>query len=90
MPDADVAGQRYADAVKASLEAEGIEYRIVTFEDVGAKDVTEFLEEHSVEELVRRIGPDWVCMPDGKRLDGYVTTAFPELSDEEIDGEIVA
>lgn len=66
MPDADEAGARFAEAVKKSLEAEGIEYREVGFADAGAKDVTEFLESHSVEELVRRIGTDWVRMPNGQ------------------------
>jgi len=68
MPDADSAGEKFAAEVIASLEAEGIEFRMVTFEDAGAKDVTEFLAEHTVEELVRRIGADWVRMPDGKQL----------------------
>lgn len=68
MPDADEPGAKFAEAVKKSLAAEDIEYREVSFADAGAKDVTEFLEEHTVEELVRRIGPDWVRMPDGERL----------------------
>jgi len=40
----------------------------VTFDDVCAKDVTDFLAEHTVEDLVRRLGSDWVRMPDGERL----------------------
>ncbi len=67
MPDADEAGANYAADVKASLEAEGIEYRVVSFEDVGAKDVTEFLEGgHTVEELAQRIGTDWVNIPESQ------------------------
>ena len=68
MPDADAAGARFATDVKASLDAEEIEYRVVSFEDAGAKDVTDFLAVHTVEDLVRRIGADWVRMPDGTRL----------------------
>jgi len=85
MADADEHGKgvEHAEQVKASLEAEGIECRVVTFEDVGAKDVTEFLEEHSVKELVRRIGVDWVCMPDGTRLDDYVPMGVPKITDKE-------
>jgi 5S rRNA maturation endonuclease (ribonuclease M5) len=68
MPDADSAGEKFAADVKASLEAEGIEFRTVTFEDAGAKDVTDYLAEHTVEELVRCLGVDWIQMPDGKQL----------------------
>jgi len=68
MPDADAAGARFAADVKASLDAEGLEYRVVSFGDVGKKDVTDFLGEHTVEDLVRRIGSDWVRMPDGRRV----------------------
>ena len=61
MPDDDVAGARYADAIIASLEARGIEYRVVRFTDVGAKDVSDFLKQgHSKAELVERMGSDWV------------------------------
>ena len=60
MPDADEAGRRYEDAVRASLDVEGIAYRVVKFDDVGAKDVSDFLLEHSAAELVQRIGQDWV------------------------------
>jgi len=64
MPDADEAGAKFAASVKASLEAEDIEYRVVSFDDVGAKDVTDFLEAgHTVEELAQRIGTDWVKVP---------------------------
>lgn len=64
MPDADEPGQKYAAAVEASLVAEGIDYRVVTFEDVGQKDVTDFLQAgHSEQELARRIGTDWVDVP---------------------------
>lgn len=68
MPDADAAGARFATDVKASLDAEEIEYRVVSFEDAGAKDVTDFLAVHTMEDLVRRIGADWVRMADGTRL----------------------
>lgn len=64
MPDADEPGARFAASVEASLKAEGIEYRVVSFEDVGAKDVTEFMEAgHTAEELAQRIGTDWIEVP---------------------------
>src|SRR5579859_5533658 len=47
MPDDDEAGEQYAAAVRASLAAEGIEYRELRFGDVGCKDVSDFLMEHS-------------------------------------------
>jgi 5S rRNA maturation endonuclease (ribonuclease M5) len=62
MFDADEAGKKYRDQVVASLEKRGIDYRIVSFEDAGAKDVSEFLDCHVVEELQERIG-DWAVDP---------------------------
>ena len=59
MPDDDDAGAKYAEAVVSSLKAEGIEHRVVTFDGTGAKDVTEFLEGNSADELVRRIAAAW-------------------------------
>jgi hypothetical protein len=49
-------------AVITTIELEGIEHRVVSFADAGCKDLTEFMVDHSVEELVRRCG-DWVRMP---------------------------
>lgn len=60
MPDNDEPGRKYADEVKASLVAEGIECREVTFAQTGCKDVTEFLKTHRIEELNEMIGGDWV------------------------------
>jgi hypothetical protein len=68
MPDADEAGSVWQAAVTTSLMAEGIEYTVVSFADTGCKDLTEFMREHTVEELVRRCGFDWVRMPDGSWL----------------------
>jgi hypothetical protein len=62
MPDADEAGSSWLKAVIATLEAEGIQHRVVSFADAGCKDLTEFMVGHSVEELVHRCG-DWVRMP---------------------------
>jgi DNA primase len=59
-PYDDEAGEQYAIAVRASLEAESIQYREVRFGDVGCKDVSDFLLEHSVSELIERIGVDLV------------------------------
>lgn len=68
MPDADDPGQKFKAEVIASLQAEGIGYRVVTFDDVGENDVTDFLKQHSVENLVRRMGTDWVRMPEDSHL----------------------
>jgi 5S rRNA maturation endonuclease (ribonuclease M5) len=70
MPDSDEPGKKYAADVKASLEAEDIEYRVVTFDNVGQKDVTDFLKAgHSVQELAWRIGPDWVDVPGEEQVE---------------------
>jgi DNA primase len=85
MPDADAAGEKFAAKVIESLDAERIEYRVVTFADSSAKDVTEFLAEHTVEDLVRRLGTDWVRMPDGRRVQDSVPeseTLEPALAGE--------
>ena len=60
MPDADEPGGKYRDAVGASLDALKIAYRIVTFEDVGCKDVTNFLECFPVTNFIQRIGGNLV------------------------------
>jgi hypothetical protein len=84
MPDADEAGAKFAADVKASLHAEGIEYRVVSFEDVGAKDVTDFLEAgHTAEELAQRIGTDWVDVPSQQPKGGFPPPG-PELSQQDI------
>jgi hypothetical protein len=52
-------GKQYEQAAAESLCAQGIVFPVVKFGDVGCKDVTEFLEQYSVDELVRRMGlPD--------------------------------
>jgi hypothetical protein len=66
MPDNDAPGEAYAEAVRASLDAENIKYKTVSFAGTGTKDVTEYLENgHTAEELVQLIDSDWVGMPDG-------------------------
>lgn len=60
MPDDDEPGAYYAAQVKASLEAEGIAYREVSFAGTGAKDVSEFVKTHALDELIEMIGSDWV------------------------------
>ena len=84
--DADAAGEKFAANVAASLAAERIEYRVVTFGDVGTKDVTDFLGEHTVEDLVRRMGTNWVRMPDGRRLQDGVPES--EMLESVLDGGI--
>jgi hypothetical protein len=84
MPDDDEAGKRYEADVIASLEAEGIRYRVVKFGDAGLKDVSDFLVEHTVDDLVERIGDDWLPhyeyivprvyeSPEGMELSGGIT-----------------
>jgi len=65
MPDNDQPGEAYAVAVRASLDAEGITYKTVSFAGTGAKDVTEYIENgHTAEELVQLIDSAWVKMAD--------------------------
>lgn len=61
LPDNDVAGERFRAEVVASLDSRGIEYRVVSFADAGAKDVSDFLKQGgSKGDLIERIGKDWV------------------------------
>jgi hypothetical protein len=60
MPDADEAGLHWTETVTPSLAAEGIEYRVVSFADAGCKDLTEFMANHTVQELIVRCGDDWL------------------------------
>lgn len=63
MPDDDVPGATYAEKVAASLRLRDMEPRIVSFHDDGAKDLSEFIEAgHTADELVERIGSDWVAV----------------------------
>ncbi len=59
LPDSDQPGQQYADAIAESLTKRGIEFRTVSFAPDGVNDVSDFLEWHSPEELITKIGPDW-------------------------------
>ena len=69
MPDADEAGKRYEEEVVASLNARNIEFRILSFADVGTKDVSEFIKHGGTgEDLVRRIGSDWVQTTEGSPI----------------------
>jgi 5S rRNA maturation endonuclease (ribonuclease M5) len=80
MPDDDARGTNYAESVRASLEAENIECRMTSFAGTGAKDVSAFMEGHSVEDLVRLIGVDWVRMPDDTSLDDSDIPPTGEIS----------
>jgi DNA primase len=65
MPDNDEAGALYADHIIASLLRRGIEHRVVSFGDGGAKDVSQFLEDGgSRDQLMTRMGADWVAESD--------------------------
>jgi DNA primase len=75
MPDDDPPGARYAENVAASLWRRGIQSRIVRFRDTGAKDLSDFIETgHSKEELVDRIGGDWVSVTAPSLL--YIPAEF--------------
>jgi hypothetical protein len=70
MPDADEPGERYGVEVEASLKARGIEYRVVSFGDAGAKDVSEFeANGGTMENIVDRVGRDWVRVNAPSPLD---------------------
>jgi len=64
IPDNDEAGHAYAQAVEASLIAESIPYRLISLDGTGCKDVTDFMVTHSVEDLIRLVGGDWLPMLD--------------------------
>ena len=89
LPDDDEAGRRYAAQVTASLDAVGVEYKLVSFAGTGCKDVSEYLEEHTMEDLVTLIGVDWVRMPDGSSpFTEDALVVFHVLSDENCFQEI--
>ena len=59
MPTRPVSGIRAA--IVESLKVRGIEYRVVTFDEAGAKDLGEFLASGATKgDVTRRIGWDWV------------------------------
>ena len=60
MADDDAPGEKYKQAVIASLEKRNIPYRVVSFAEDGCKDVSEFMKIHSSGELAERIGEDWM------------------------------
>jgi 5S rRNA maturation endonuclease (ribonuclease M5) len=68
LPDNDAPGKGYADAVEATLREKGFEPRRLTLEGTGCKDVTEYVEKFSPEDLARFIGLDWIKSIDGQRL----------------------
>jgi hypothetical protein len=69
MPDDDEAGRRYEAQILESLQRRGIESRVVRFGDVGAKDVTGFLADHSVTELLARLPADWVLRDEAQTFE---------------------
>ena len=72
MPDADEAGERYGAEIEASLKSRGIEYRIIGFNDAGSKDVSDFIASGgSKDDLVQRIGRDWVMADVASSVDPY-------------------
>ena len=75
MPDNDAPGEAYAEAIRASLEAENIPYKTVSFAGTGAKDVSEYLLNGGTkDDLVRLIDSEWVSMPN---------ESFSGITDEE-------
>ena len=65
MGDADEAGERYVNAVAASLKRHHIDHVRVTLVGTGHKDLTDFLEANGVDELLRHLHKvtDWVHHP---------------------------
>jgi 5S rRNA maturation endonuclease (ribonuclease M5) len=43
LPDADDAGERYADQIQRSLQVRGIDHRLVSLVGTGAKDISDFI-----------------------------------------------
>jgi 5S rRNA maturation endonuclease (ribonuclease M5) len=58
-PDADEAGERYRDAIVASLTKRNIEHRVLDFAPLGVNDVSDYLAGHAPEELILLLG-EWV------------------------------
>lgn len=68
LPDNDEAGRAYAADVSASLDAEQIKHKTVSFAGTGAKDVSDYIAlGKTAEDLVKLIDSEWVGMPDGSR-----------------------
>lgn len=59
-PDSDVAGQRYLEAVTASLKHAAIEYQVVDFEGFG-NDVRDFLKDETAAALVEYAECEWLA-----------------------------
>ena len=96
LPDNDDAGTRYADAVEATLRKSGFDPRRLTLEGTGCKDVTEYVERYSPEDLAKLIGLDWIHSIDGKRLeephckaDSIGPYAFEQMLNEDDDVRIL-
>jgi putative DNA primase/helicase len=67
--DSDEPGERYANAVSASLTHACIEHNVIEFEDFG-NDVRDYLKDHSATELVEYIGSAWLATRDVPTLEG--------------------
>jgi len=67
IPDNDEPGNRYGDAVMASLQKAGFTAKRLSLSGTGCKDVTEYVENNSSEALARFIGLDRIESIDGKR-----------------------
>ena len=63
LPDTDPPGQRYREAVNASLERAAIEFRIVDFDGLGS-DFREYLQTYGDVELLRFINCNWLMSPE--------------------------
>jgi hypothetical protein len=60
VPDDDEAGRRYEAAVEDSLNTAGIMHKIISLKGTGPKDLTEYMESHSVEDFERLVeDTDW-------------------------------
>jgi 5S rRNA maturation endonuclease (ribonuclease M5) len=77
MPDDDEPGRKFAEQVKAALDAEGVEYRVISFAGTGAKDVSDFLEASSLDALIEMIGRDWARLDSEELQTEYVTNGEP-------------
>jgi 5S rRNA maturation endonuclease (ribonuclease M5) len=62
MPDNNLAGEAYADAVAQSLTQRGVTFTRISFDNV--KDVSEYLATHSIRELLDKIG--WFIQPEAE------------------------
>jgi 5S rRNA maturation endonuclease (ribonuclease M5) len=82
LPDDDAAGIAYANEIEQSLKDEGItDYRRVSFAGTGCKDVSDYMQSHNEDDLIRLIGIDWLRKQNGYDVDDTNTVIISSTED---------